>query len=102
LTLQRIRRPISGAGRSGGGTGATTRLTWRVQGMDCAACVASVTRAVQRLPGVSSVEVNLMAERLSLSLAPGTTAAEGIAREVEALGYSVVPLAAPEGGGTTE
>ena len=80
--------------------GATTRLTWRVQGMDCAACVASVTRAVQRLPGVSSVEVNLMAERLSLSLAPGTTAAEGIAREVEALGYSVVPLAAPEGGGT--
>ncbi|MBR0673632.1 cadmium-translocating P-type ATPase [Roseomonas soli] len=65
--------------------------------MDCAACVAKVTRAVERLPGVSGVEVNLMAERLSLSLAPGTTAAEGIAREVEALGYAVVPLIARRG-----
>ncbi|MBU8542051.1 cation transporter, partial [Falsiroseomonas tokyonensis] len=32
--------------------GATTRLTWRVEGMDCASCVAKVTRAVERLPGV--------------------------------------------------
>lgn len=78
--------------------GAEDRLHWRVEGMDCAACVASVTRAVERLPGVSAVEVNLMAERLSLSLAPGTTPAEAIGREVEALGYAALPLAPPGAG----
>jgi Cd2+/Zn2+-exporting ATPase len=71
------------------------RLHWRVQGMDCAACVARVTTAVERLPGVSGVEVNLMAERLSVLLVPGTTKPEHVARQVEALGYGVAPLSAP-------
>ncbi len=77
------------------------RLSWRVEGMDCAACVASVTRAVERLPGVSAVEVNLVGERLSLALAPPgeETAVE---RQVKALGYGVAkigeaPAAAPPG-----
>ena len=38
----------------------TTRLSWKVEGMDCASCVAKVTTAVERLPGVSAVEVNLV------------------------------------------
>jgi Zn2+/Cd2+-exporting ATPase len=73
--------------------GTVTKLSWRVEGMDCAACVAKVTKAVERLPGVSDVEVNLMAERLSASLAPDT--AEAVVRQVEALGYRARPLAAP-------
>ncbi|MBY0332701.1 MAG: cadmium-translocating P-type ATPase, partial [Acetobacteraceae bacterium] len=59
--------------------------------MDCASCVAKVTRAVGRLPGVSGVEVNLMAERLALSLASGAPA-EAVEREVAALGYAATPL----------
>ncbi|TCZ61174.1 heavy metal translocating P-type ATPase, partial [Roseicella aquatilis] len=59
--------------------------------MDCASCVAKVTRAVERLPGVSGVEVNLMAERLALSLAPGAST-EAVEREVAALGYTATPL----------
>jgi Cd2+/Zn2+-exporting ATPase len=73
--------------------GATAKLTWRVEGMDCAGCVAKVTKAVERLPGVSEVEVNLMAERLSVALAPGATSAEAVTREVTALGYAATPLA---------
>ena len=46
------------------------RREWVVTGMDCAACTVKVTRAVERLPGVSEVRVALMAERLSLDLAP--------------------------------
>lgn len=42
-------------------------LSWRVQGMDCAACVAKVEKAVKRLTGVSTVQVSLMAERLTIS-----------------------------------
>ncbi len=68
------------------------RLSWRVEGMDCASCVAKVTTAVERLPGVSDVEVNLMAERLTLSLAtPGSTSAE-VVRQVAALGYTATSL----------
>ena len=74
--------------------GAEQKLQWRVDGMDCAACVAKVTKAVERLPGVTEVQVNLMAERLSLALAPGgTTTAETIVRQVEALGYKAAPIA---------
>ena len=73
--------------------GETRKLTWRVEGMDCASCVAKVTRAVERLPGVSEVQVNLMAERLTVALAPDATPAEGVARQVEILGYRVVPMA---------
>ncbi|WP_439549257.1 heavy metal translocating P-type ATPase [Falsiroseomonas sp.] len=67
---------------------AATRLTWRVEGMDCAACVAKVTRAVERLPGVSAVEVNLMAERLSLDL-DAAGQAEAVEAQVTALGYGM-------------
>ncbi len=73
--------------------GESRKLTWRVEGMDCASCVAKVTRAVERLPGVSEVQVNLMAERLTVALAPDATPAEGVARQVEILGYKVMPMA---------
>jgi Cd2+/Zn2+-exporting ATPase len=68
------------------------RLAWRVTGMDCGSCVAKVTRAVERLPGVSAVEVNLVGERLSLSLAPGATEPDAVARQVRALGFGVARL----------
>jgi Zn2+/Cd2+-exporting ATPase len=72
-----------------------TRVAWRVEGMDCASCVAKVTKAVERLPGVSDVEVNLMAERLSLSLSPGVGTPEEVVKQVEALGYTTRALATP-------
>ncbi len=73
--------------------GSANRLHWRVEGMDCASCVAKVTKAIERLPGVSDVEVNLMAERLSLSLADRATAA-AVEQQVAALGYTAIPQSA--------
>jgi Cd2+/Zn2+-exporting ATPase len=74
------------------------RLEWNVSGMDCASCVARVTRAVERMPGVSDVSVALMAEKLSLSLVPATTSPEKIEAAVKALGYGIAPkgVAAPK------
>jgi Cd2+/Zn2+-exporting ATPase len=72
-------------------------LTWRVEGMDCAACVAKVEKAVSRLPGISDIQVNLMAERLSLRRAGDGASAEVIERQVTALGYRARPLASAEG-----
>jgi Zn2+/Cd2+-exporting ATPase len=69
---------------------AITKHVWHVAGMDCASCVAKVTKAVERLPGVSDVEVNLMAERLSLTLAAVDGASpDAVVRQVEGLGYTV-------------
>ena len=65
---------------------------WRVEGMDCAACVAKVTKAVERVPGVSAVSVNLMAKRLAATIEPGSGSAEAVAEQVTALGYTVSPL----------
>jgi len=61
--------------------------------MDCASCVSKVTRAAERLPGVSEVEVNLMAERLSLRLAPGSTTPQAVRQQVAALGDELTALA---------
>ena len=73
---------------------AVNRTSWRVEGMDCAACAAKITRAVQRLPGVSEVEVNLMGERMTALLAPDGSDAEAVRKRVETLGFRITPLAA--------
>ncbi|WP_119305923.1 heavy metal translocating P-type ATPase [Cohaesibacter haloalkalitolerans] len=65
------------------------RREWTVSGMDCASCSAKVTKAVERLPGVSDVKVALMSERLSLNLAPDGTAPEEIETIVKRLGYGI-------------
>jgi Cd2+/Zn2+-exporting ATPase len=65
-----------------------TKHEWHVGGMDCASCVAKVTKAVERLPGVSAVEVNLIAERLRFDLAPEGQA-DAVEAQVTALGYGV-------------
>ena len=72
--------------------GTMTTRSWRVEGMDCAACVSKVTKAVERLPGVSGVTVNLMAERLTATLGPDGASIDAVVRQVTALGYTVSPL----------
>ncbi|WP_338666094.1 heavy metal translocating P-type ATPase [Pararoseomonas sp. SCSIO 73927] len=62
--------------------------------MDCASCVAKVEGAVKRLPGVSDVAVNLMAERLTLRLEPGQTDPAAVERTISAIGYTPRPLPA--------
>ncbi|MDQ7778035.1 MAG: heavy metal translocating P-type ATPase [Paracoccus aminovorans] len=71
----------------------TTRREWTVSGMDCAACTLKVTRAVERLPGVSGVTVALMAERLSLDLGAAGSA-EAVEAVVRRLGYGIAPRGA--------
>ncbi len=71
---------------------------WQISGMDCAACTRKIQIAVERLPGVSAVQITLMNERLRLTLAPDTTTAAQIERAVETLGYGITapPGAASE------
>ena len=73
-------------------TDAGETLAWRIEGMDCASCVAKVRTAVERLPGTSEVEVNLMAERLTLTGAAGWAGPDAVERQVSSLGYRATPM----------
>ncbi|HEY0204407.1 MAG TPA: heavy metal translocating P-type ATPase [Acetobacteraceae bacterium] len=81
-------------------------LAWRVEGMDCASCVAKVRTAVERLPGIGAVEVNLMAERLTLRRMTDGAGAEVVEDQIKALGCKPtrLPALAPAaaGGGRHE
>ena len=71
------------------------RRDWTVSGMDCAACTLKVTKAVERLPGVSGVKVALMSERLSLDLEPASTDPAEIEAIVKRLGCRASPRQGP-------
>ncbi|WP_236641519.1 heavy metal translocating P-type ATPase [Paracoccus aeridis] len=62
---------------------------WTVSGMDCASCASKVRGAVERLPGVSDVDVALMTERLRLTLDEGQTPRDQIEAIVKRLGYGI-------------
>ena len=60
-----------------------------MSGMDCASCAAKIKTAVERLPGVSDVNVAIMSEKLTLKLEPGTTPRDRIEAAVVSLGYGI-------------
>jgi len=63
-------------------------LTFPIEGMTCASCSARVERALQRVPGVRQVSVNLASESAAVDLA-SPVAAGVLSQAVEKAGYTV-------------
>src|SRR5687767_6368600 len=63
--------------------------SWTVGGIDCASCAGKIRGALERLPGVSKVQVSVVSNRLTLNLSGSATAPEEIEEQVRRLGYSV-------------
>ena len=63
-----------------------------VTGMSCAACSAHVEKAVQQVPGVSSVTVSLLTNSMSVE---GSASEEQIVAAVKGAGYGASPKGAP-------
>jgi copper chaperone len=61
-----------------------------VTGMSCGACVGSITGVVSPLPGVVSVSVALLAEKMEVLFEPSRIAADVIAAAVSQAGYGCV------------
>lgn len=61
----------------------------KVKGMSCGHCAAAVTRALEGLPGISEVQVNLADGRVTYQSA-GPLPPEELARVIKAAGYEVV------------
>ena len=57
-----------------------------IEGMTCASCVARVEKALKRVPGVATAEVNLATETATVSLAEGA-APESLVAAVKSAGY---------------
>ena len=62
---------------------------FNVTGMSCAACSAGIERAVQKLNGVSSVNVSFMGERMDVEYDESVLSRERIFRAVTELGYGI-------------
>ena len=61
--------------------------------MTCAACQAHVERAVENVPGVSSVSVNLLSSSMVVDYDDATCSADTICNAVDQAGYSAAPIA---------
>ena len=67
----------------------TKTLEFRVEGMDCAECTLHVRQAIEKLPGVTSADVLLGAEKAIVRLDPTLVDMPSLRRAVEGAGYHV-------------
>jgi copper ion binding protein len=63
---------------------------YTVRGMTCDHCVGAVTAEVTRIPGVTGVQVDVAAGRLTVE-ADRPVSTEAVTEAVEEAGYEVVP-----------
>ena len=65
---------------------ATHLIKLPIEGMTCASCVARVEKALKKVPGVASAEVNLATETATVRLADGS-APDMLISAVRGAGY---------------
>lgn len=69
----------------------STATLYRIRGMDCASCAATITQSLSGVPGLSQPHVSIQREILSVELATPADAAT-VERTVKALGFGIAPL----------
>ncbi|MEO7940416.1 MAG: heavy metal translocating P-type ATPase [Burkholderiaceae bacterium] len=80
----------------------TTDWTLPIEGMTCASCVARVEKALKKVPGVVSAEVNLATEKAQVSMQGSAATPDALIAAVVKAGYSAHvedPLADTSTGG---
>ncbi len=68
----------------------TINKIYRVKGMHCASCASIIERAVKKVDGVETIEVNSGTENAKISYDTSKTSAEDFNKKLEPLGYSLV------------
>ena len=64
-------------------------VSFKVEGMTCGGCVASVKRVLEALPGVSTVNVTLDPGRATVAYDPARVTPEALRDAVRNAGYDV-------------
>ena len=65
-------------------------ITLNVNGMTCGGCVASVTRVLKAVPGVTEVLVTLQPSVASVTFDPARIQVPALRAAIEGAGYDVV------------
>lgn len=65
-------------------------VTFRVEGMTCASCLARVEKALSRVPGASGAAVNLATEKAGVDLDPAKAGAAEAVSAVRKMGYTPI------------
>lgn len=68
---------------------------FRIKGMSCSSCAATIEKGLQGFPGVVSAQVNFAAETLTVGHQSSPELPARIAAQVQQLGFFAVPDAAP-------
>ncbi|MCL2001054.1 MAG: heavy metal translocating P-type ATPase [Planctomycetes bacterium] len=68
------------------------RQIFRIRGMTCAVCAQHVEKAIGKLPGVSSVSVNLATEKATVTYAPRAARPADVREAVEKAGYKALEM----------
>jgi Cu+-exporting ATPase len=71
----------------------TDRIEFPVTGMTCATCSRRVEKALNKVPGVLNVQVNLASEQATVTYVPTTATWQDIKAAVEKAGYGVIETA---------
>lgn len=71
----------------------SVRLTLKIGGMTCAACSANVQKALSKLDGITSAEVNIATEKAVVTYLPSKIGKPQMEQAVKAAGYFVIDRA---------
>ncbi len=74
---------------------APATVSLAIDGMTCASCVGRVERALRKVPGVVSADVNLATERATVSLPNSAAAVPALLKAIEDAGYTAHDMSAP-------
>jgi copper chaperone len=64
-------------------------VTFKIGGMTCGGCVASVERVLKAVPGVAAVKVQLTPGLAEVNFDPARTQVAALKTAVEAAGYDI-------------
>ncbi len=77
-------------------------LVFQVGGMTCGSCAARVQRKLRSQPGVADAEVNFATREARVQLADPPAPVQKLQEAVGGTGYTLTPLAGPDGAGGSE
>lgn len=65
------------------------KQTFKIKGMHCASCAATIEKTLKKVAGVSAVEVNYGTETAKLIFDPSMTNPQALSTHIEPIGYSL-------------
>jgi len=87
--IRDLKKAVEGAGYQVLEEAGKKKISLGVSGMTCASCVGHIEKALKKLDGVSSVNVNLATEKATVEYDPAIVGVADFRKAVEGAGYGI-------------